>query len=116
LLDNARDHGQRGSPVEVELQSEPDGVWIAVADQGPGIDQGDLATIFEPFYRASLARGRAPSGVGLGLSIARRITEALGGRLEVESEIGRGSRFIISLSAARLIEPTDVYERSCESP
>ena len=97
LLDNARDHGPTGSPVDVRISNEPGWVLLTVEDQGRGIASADLPRIFEPFYRAAEARRTAPGGVGLGLAVARRIVLALGGRLEVESQPGKGSRFLIRL-------------------
>jgi two-component system, OmpR family, sensor kinase len=97
LLDNARDHSPAGAPVEVQLSTEPGWVVLLVEDQGRGIASADLPRIFEPFYRAAEARRAVPSGVGLGLAVARRIVLAMGGRLEVESQVGKGSQFQLRL-------------------
>ena len=64
-------------------------------DTGIGISPEDRAHIFDPFYRGHHAR--FPQGMGLGLSIARDIVNAHGGRLEVESEVGKGSQFTVVL-------------------
>jgi signal transduction histidine kinase len=64
-----------------------------VADDGPGIAPGELERIFQPFYSTKLARG----GTGLGLSISYQIVRRHGGDLRVESELGRGSRFLVEL-------------------
>ena len=84
--------------MRVTAAPEGDGVVIAVADQGPGIDPADLPHIFEPFYRADPAR-RREEGTGLGLAIAKHIVEAHGGTIAVESEVGKGSTFTVSLPA-----------------
>ena len=97
LLDNARDHGRPGSPVEVRIALESGWASLAVEDHGRGIAPADLARIFEPFYRATDARRAVPGGVGLGLAVARRITLSLGGKLDAESRLGEGSRFVLRL-------------------
>ena len=97
LLDNARDHGQAGSPVEVRIDREPDRVCLSVTDHGRGIRPDELTRIFEPFFRATDARRAAPGGVGLGLAVARRIALAMGGGLVAESRPGEGSRFVLHL-------------------
>jgi signal transduction histidine kinase len=65
-----------------------------------GIDAADLPHIFEPFYRGKAARAAQIHGAGLGLSLARDIAEAMGGRLTATSEPGRGSTFTLELPAA----------------
>jgi GAF domain-containing protein/anti-sigma regulatory factor (Ser/Thr protein kinase) len=75
-----------------------DGVFVvAVADTGPGIAEGDRARIFEEFQQADSSSTRRKGGTGLGLSIARRIVELHGGRLKVESAVGRGSTFTFTV-------------------
>jgi len=72
-------------------------VFLSVSDNGQGITEEERSHVFERFYRADRARGRG--GFGLGLPTARAIVEAHGGRIEVESAPGRGSRFTIRLPA-----------------
>jgi two-component system, OmpR family, sensor kinase len=112
LLDNARDHSPIGSHVEIRLSSEPGWVLLSVEDQGRGIAQTDLPRIFEPFYRAADARRTVPGGVGLGLAVAWRIVLAMGGRLEVESQTGKGSRFVIRLPAETSVSPQPIAIRA----
>ena len=70
---------------------------VTVADTGIGIPQAEQERIFERFYRVDAARSREAGGTGLGLSIARHIVDAHGGKLWVESEVGEGSRFRLSI-------------------
>jgi two-component system OmpR family sensor kinase len=86
LLDNAWKYGHRPDlPVRVTARTEPGGVEIVVVDHGIGIDPADLPRIFEPFFRTDRSRARTRGGVGLGLTLSRRIVEAHGGTLSVAS-------------------------------
>jgi signal transduction histidine kinase len=71
-----------------------------VADQGPGIPDGEAQRVFERFYRADAARASSDGGAGLGLAIARKLVEDHGGRIEARSEVGRGSTFTVRLPLA----------------
>lgn len=86
-----------GRRVLVSAVSEGDAVIISIADQGPGLPASDLPDLFKPFARAT-ARGTAgEKSTGLGLAIVRKIVEAHGGRIWVESEPGKGATFFVSL-------------------
>lgn len=99
LLDNAIKYSPVGSSIDLSVTRDgAGGVQISVVDSGPGIDPDQQALVFDRFYRVDRARSREAGGVGLGLSIARWAVEANGGRIELESAIGRGSRFRIILS------------------
>jgi heavy metal sensor kinase len=100
LVDNAIKYGHDGSPILVSVKRRAAEAVIEVADTGPGIEAGHLPHIFDRFYRVDGSRTRTSrGGAGLGLAIARWAVEANGGRLEVESEISRGSVFRIVLPA-----------------
>ena len=103
LLENACKYSDSGSPIVVRTWSERDAVELSVEDRGQGIPGGDLSRVFEPFYRAESARRLGRAGVGLGLAVARRISEAHGGTITAASEPGQGSRFLLKLP--RVLEP-----------
>jgi signal transduction histidine kinase len=71
-----------------------------VADTGPGIAEAELPHIFDRFYRTDRARSRGHGGAGLGLAIAKRLVEAQGGTITVESKEGQGARFVVTLPKA----------------
>ncbi len=103
LLDNAIKYTEAGGAIEVRVADVEERVEIAVCDTGIGISARDLPRIFERFYRADRSRARpadAPGGAGLGLSIARHLTELCGGEIEAESEPGKGSTFRVRLPRA----------------
>jgi signal transduction histidine kinase len=96
LVSNALGHTPAGGRVEISVQAAADGVEVAVTDTGPGIAADDLPYVFERFYRGDRSRARG-GGTGLGLSIARKLVEAHGGRIGVESVPGQGARFVFWL-------------------
>jgi signal transduction histidine kinase len=98
LLTNAVKYTVSGDEVRVCAEADDGDVTVSVVDNGPGISQEDQGLIFEKFGRAPTAR--AQPGAGLGLFIARSITEAHGGSLHVQSEQGRGATFTMRLPAA----------------
>ncbi len=100
LVDNAIRYTAPGGKVQVELTSDDGEVVLAVADTGLGIPHRDLPRIFERFYRVDRARSRETGGTGLGLSIVKHVAENLGGRIEVTSELGRGTRFEVHIPAS----------------
>ena len=97
LIDNALKYTPAGGRCEVALTSTADLAHIAVTDTGVGIAEGELDTIFERFRRADRARSRETPGAGLGLAIARWITQMHGGAITAESKVGCGSVFHVQL-------------------
>ena len=95
LITNALKYSPVDRPVVVRVGRSEDAATIAVTDRGGGIPAADIPHIFDRFYRAKT--GKKAEGLGLGLYIARLIVEAHGGRIWVESELGKGSTFGISL-------------------
>ncbi|MEU6167251.1 sensor histidine kinase [Streptomyces tanashiensis] len=101
LVGNAVRHTAPGGGVRLELDERDEMVRIAVRDTGSGIPAADLPHLFDRFWRADAARGRATGGSGLGLSIARQIVADHHGAVEVASEVGVGSVFTVVLPAPR---------------
>jgi two-component system phosphate regulon sensor histidine kinase PhoR len=97
LLDNALKYSQRGGRIDLQAQRRGDEVALSVSDTGVGINESDLPRIFERFYRADKARSRELGGTGLGLSIVKHIAQMHGGRVEAESEPGRGTTIRVLL-------------------
>ena len=95
LLANAVRHTPADGTVRVEARLEADLLRVAVTDSGEGIAADDLPRVFEPFFRGDQAR--SGPGTGLGLALAKRIVETLGGRITATSETAAGSRFEVDL-------------------
>ena len=100
LLSNALTYTPSGGEVVVGARTRESEVEVSVSDTGEGIPTEDLPYIFERFYRVDKSRSRATGGTGLGLAIVKQLVEAHGGRIEVESEVGRGTRFTFTLPVA----------------
>jgi heavy metal sensor kinase len=103
LLDNAIKYTPEGGSCEIELTAGPGQAQILVRDSGIGIPENELGLIFERLYRTDQARSREKGGAGLGLAIARWITEMHGGTIEAESRLGVGSVFRVSLPVPQAI-------------
>jgi signal transduction histidine kinase len=95
LLDNAIKFSPDSAPIRVELRREEKRVRLSVIDGGPGISNEDLPHIWERMYRGD--KSRSVPGSGLGLSLVKALAEAHGGRIEVSSSVGSGSRFTLIL-------------------
>ncbi len=103
LLSNAIKYARDGLRIEVEIEDRGAEVALSVQDHGCGLSEDQLAHLFEPYNRLGRAGGVIP-GTGLGLTLTRDLVQAMGGRLEVRSQPGRGCRFEILLAAR---QPTD---------
>jgi two-component system, OmpR family, phosphate regulon sensor histidine kinase PhoR len=97
LLDNARQYTLPGGEIVLSAEAHELEVVFTVSDTGIGIPRTDQSRIFERFYRVDAARSREAGGTGLGLAIAKHLIEAQGGRIWVESELGKGSHFHFSV-------------------
>jgi len=101
LLDNACKYSDPGSPLRVRVTKAGGCAVLSVEDRGAGIAPEDRPHVFEPFYRSARAREQGRPGVGLGLTVARRIASALDGRLECHDTPSGGSLFALTLQLAR---------------
>ena len=102
LVGNAVKYTPSGGSVTVALHPEGDQVRVTVADTGIGIPEEALPHLFEEFYRAPNARASDEVGTGLGLAIVQDLVERYGGRIEVQSRVGQGTKFIVILSLVDL--------------
>lgn len=100
LLHNSIKFTPQGGHIRIELRRCEGDVEFAIADSGAGISEADQARIFERFYKADASRTQSNGGSGLGLSIVKRIIDLHGGAIRVESSVGIGSRFIVTLPDA----------------
>ena len=94
LLSNAMKYGA-GKPIEVTVDNDKDKAFLKITDQGPGVSIKDREKIFQRFERASSIKNY--DGLGLGLYISKEIIDAHGGAISLDSEIGKGSTFTVSL-------------------
>ena len=97
LVANAAKYSPAGGRIEVELTPRAGALQIAVRDEGLGIAPDEQNLIFEKFYRADANMTRGVSGSGLGLYISRELINLMGGTISVQSELGKGSTFVVTL-------------------
>jgi len=97
LLENAAKYSPPGSQIKVSAKAEPERLVIGISDHGKGLSSSEQARIFGPFQRLENNRPDQARGAGLGLMVCRRLVEAHGGEIWVESKKGRGSTFFFSL-------------------
>jgi signal transduction histidine kinase len=100
LVLNALQHTLSGGSVTLRAETVGATVKMQIEDTGEGIPAADLPFIFNRFYRSDRSRARTTGGTGLGLAICKAIVDAYGGKIEVESEVERGTRVNVTLPAA----------------
>jgi len=100
LIDNAIKYTPSGGEVSITAEANGAEVCVNVSDTGIGIPSDDISRIFERFYRVDKARSRALGGTGLGLAIVKHIIQGHNGRLDVKSELGKGSTFSFFLESS----------------
>jgi signal transduction histidine kinase len=101
LLENAITHTAENGVITVTAKQSGGWVEVSVTDNGEGIPAKDIPNIFERFYRVDKSRDRATGGTGLGLTIAKRLVEAHGGKIKAQSQLGKGSRFSFTIPVSK---------------
>ena len=114
LVDNASKYSPDGSKLNIEAATKGNWCQVSVIDNGIGIKKEDQERIFEPFSRLNSKLAEERVGTGLGLAVVKQIVERHGGRIWVESEFGKGSRFVFTVPLAKREKPephrTTIYE------
>ena len=100
LVTNAIKFSKPGTKIEIRLHAQNDVVGIAVRDEGPGITAAERGTVFKLFRRGKCGPVSQTPGTGLGLAITKRIVQAHGGRIELKSQVGKGSTFTVTIPVA----------------
>jgi signal transduction histidine kinase len=102
MVDNAVKFTPQGTRVDLAVRAHASAPWICVdvCDDGPGIPAGELPTLFEPFRQVDGSKTRQAGGMGIGLPLARQLAEAMHGRLDVRSDVGKGTCFTLFLPRA----------------
>ncbi len=103
LIDNATRYTQAGDSIKISIDEDSDFNILTITDTGTGIAPEHLKQVFDRFYKVDAARKRGKQGTGLGLFICKMIIEEHGGRIDVESELGKGTSFIIRLPKSKQI-------------
>jgi signal transduction histidine kinase len=101
LVENALKYTPDGGEVTINLLTAPTTLTFAIQDTGIGIPASDLTRLFEKFYRGTNREALAQRGTGLGLAIVKSIAERHGGKVWVESELGKGSKFHLQVPLAQ---------------
>lgn len=104
LIDNAVKYTGQDGEVHTRVYTKDKSVILRVKDNGVGIPKEDVDRVFERFYRVDKARSRDVGGTGLGLAITKHIVKSLGGNIELKSELGEGSEFIVTLPQKNFLE------------
>jgi signal transduction histidine kinase len=120
VLTNLLGNALKFAPVETRIElrgamTSPGTVTFSVTDHGEGIPPGELELIFERFHQADASSTRRSDGAGLGLYIAKQLVEAMGGWIGVESELGTGSTFTVTLPAARALPEPAPLSRAAKA-
>jgi signal transduction histidine kinase len=111
LLANALEHTHASGKITVTAAHNGDFIRVSVADTGEGIAPQHLPYVFERFYRADASRTRSTGGSGIGLAIVRQLTQAHGGSVSVESQLGLGSCFTFTLPVMQQTESREEFGR-----
>jgi signal transduction histidine kinase len=111
LLSNAIKFSPEGDKVAVDVAKGPEGaVLLSVADRGIGIAEDDIPSVLQPFIQVESAFSRSHQGTGLGLPLAKSFIEAHGGRLQIDSRVGHGTRVTLHIPPERAIQVPRPYD------
>lgn len=116
LVDNALTYTNAGGTITLNVETHENNASFSVRDTGIGIATEDIPHIFERFYRADPARSRVAGGSGLGLAIVDWVVRAHGGSVSVESQVGQGSTFTVTLPLASAIPPSSITKTGTLTP
>ena len=108
LLHNAIKYTPEGGEVKIALQELKDYAYLTIQDSGIGIPDSDQPNIFNRFYRVDKARSRIEGGSGLGLSICKSIVQWHQGEIDLESNVGEGTKFKIKLPKSKVLKPQKI--------
>jgi signal transduction histidine kinase len=97
IVDNAIKYTEKGERIKLSLDKTKDRVTLEVSDTGRGIPANDLPRVIEPFYRSEASRRSGIQGTGLGLAIVKSVVELHDGHIEIQSQVGVGTRVRVSL-------------------
>jgi two-component system phosphate regulon sensor histidine kinase PhoR len=107
LVSNAVRYTPAGGKIHVSWSRDPEQVTLSVKDTGPGIAPEHLPRLSERFYRVDRSRSRETGGTGLGLAITKHVAQRHGGELRIESQLGKGSNFMLVLPSSRVAPLAD---------
>ena len=111
LIDNAVKYSEEGTEIILKTEVWPEEIVISVTDQGRGIPAREIAKIFDRFYRIEERMQKDPGGLGLGLSLCKSLVEAHGGKIWVESEVGKGSTFCFTIPIKKMGEKEETQTK-----
>jgi signal transduction histidine kinase len=114
LITNALKFTEEGGSIRVRVEERGEGVRVAVIDTGIGIPSDQIGRIFDRFYQVEGSRTRRAGGTGIGLALAREVVELHGGKIEAESEVGKGTTIAVWLPRALMVPPHAIEKRRQE--
>jgi PAS domain S-box-containing protein len=115
LVSNALKYSPEGGKVQLGFHRRDTELEVSVQDEGPGIAQSEVEKLFQPFHRLKNNTATTDEGTGLGLAVTKKLVELHGGRIWVESEVGKGSKFIFRVPLIVTVEGYDPFDQTIQS-
>jgi signal transduction histidine kinase len=115
LISNAIKFSGKGDEIFVQVKDKNEFVEILVKDNGIGLEKKDLDTIFDRFSQVDKSLSRNSEGTGIGLSLVKSIVELHGGSIHVESEVGKGSKFIVMIPSKNVSHESMLYNSNLKN-